>query len=85
MKCVILLVLILSVFSQKGQPSRFERVYRECSNSECKDRQNDDNCIYTCMNRNCYENIYSNYLLELGEINQELKNKFEKCFNSKKL
>jgi hypothetical protein len=85
MKLVIISALLVSVFlNQKGQPSRFERIYRECSSNECKERVNDDNCIYNCMSKNCYETIYENYLLEYGEINQELKSKFEKCFNANK-
>jgi hypothetical protein len=85
MKFYIFLILLIPFIlsNSKHQPSKFDRSYRDCSNNDCKNRPYDDNCIFNCMDSKCYEKIYSNYLLEFGEINQELKNSFDKCFYGK--
>ena len=85
MKIFIYLFLNITLIlcNSKNQPSKFDRTYRDCINNECKNKQYDDNCVFKCMDSKCYEKIYSNYLLEFGEINLELKNLFDKCFYGK--
>jgi hypothetical protein len=81
------IALIIFLFSQistnnkaNQHLTRFEKAYKTCNEGQCKERPFDENCILSCISEKCYSEIYSNYLLEYGEINAELKNKFEKCF-----
>ena len=87
MKILILvflfIILHLNSCNKQGQTSRFDRHYRDCGNGQCQFRVNDDACVYKWMDSGCYEKIYGNYLLEFGEVNNELKKEFENCFNAK--
>jgi hypothetical protein len=80
---VFLLILINTWHCNKNKSvSRFDRVYNECKNSECKYRQHDEDCIYKCISKSCYEKLFFDFIFELGEIiNNEIKSKFENCFN----
>lgn len=80
---IIFTMLIILVHSNNKNKatSKFDRSYIECKNSRCQNRPNDESCILICVSENCYKEIYGNYLLEYGEINYELKNQFEQCFN----
>jgi hypothetical protein len=84
----LFIYLIGFIYSNnKNKMSRFERLIKECSQTiQCSNRSNDDDCIYKCLNKECYEEIIekNNILIEYGEVNLELKKKFEKCFNEKK-
>lgn len=67
---------------QKGQ-SKFERRYRECSSTTmCMNRPNDEDCVYKCASPECYDELIKNpdLLVEFGEVNNEFKKSFEKCF-----
>ena len=69
--------------SYKGQ-SRLERKYTECqSTPRCSYRSNDEECLYKCVNEQCYNEliIEKGLLLEYGEINREFKREFEECTN----
>ena len=94
---VYILVLILSFYlinSKRNNPnqvhkgqSRLERKYIECqSTPRCTSRINDEECIYKCMNEECYNEliIKKNFLLEFGEINKEFRKAFDDCCNKGK-
>ena len=68
----------------KTSGSKYDRAYSKCKSGDCSTRPNDEACIMKCISEECYEQIYGEYLLEYGEVNYELKNKFENCFNSQK-
>ena len=83
---IFVLLICISKFTmnnKSGQTSRFDKSYRDCRSSQCQFRSNDDNCNYRCMEQECYDKIYGNYLLEFGEINIDMKKEFENCFNLK--
>ena len=68
--------------NQKGQ-GRFDRKFKECQGSTtCSARTNDEDCIYKCINKECYEEMVekNEYLLEFGEINPDFKKAFDKCY-----
>ena len=68
--------------NQKGQ-GRFDRKYKECQSSTlCASRSNDDDCIYKCISKECYEEMIekNEFLLEFGEINKDFKKAFDKCY-----
>ena len=80
---IIFCLFFQLIFSNKNKGvSKFERFYNECKATECSSRINDENCVFECISKHCYNQIFENYLLELGEVNTELKSKFEACFNS---
>jgi hypothetical protein len=81
---IFLVVIVVNQSKHQQNLTKFEKTYKSCSDNQCKERQNDEACIFICMNRACFEQVYENYLLEYGEVNTELKNKFEKCFNANK-
>ena len=87
-KIIFFIYLIGFVFSNsKNKMSKFERLMKECSQTiQCSNRANDDDCIYKCVNKECYEEIIekNNIIIEYGEVNLELKKTFEKCFKNKK-
>lgn len=73
--------------NNKNKMNKFERLMKECSQTiQCSNRSNDDDCIYKCVSKECYEEIIekNNILIEYGEVNLELKKTFEKCFNDKR-
>ena len=79
----VIFFCVIMIKSKNKQETKFEKIYRECSNTrECKQRLYDENCLLRCVSELCYREIYGNYLLEFGEVNTELKFKFEKCFNT---
>jgi hypothetical protein len=80
-KIILISLVSLSLQNNKNKGSRFDRFYKDCSSSKCAGRSNDDTCVYRCMSEKCFTEIYGNYLLEYGEVNFELKNSFEQCFN----
>jgi hypothetical protein len=82
MKVLIILFTISYILTNKAQNqlTKFEKAFKQCQEGVCKERQNDDNCAFICISQPCYEQVYGNYLLEYGEYNPDLKNKFEKCF-----
>lgn len=89
MKIYILITFIFLTFpfftssnKNKGS-SKFDRHFNECKITECVSRPGDEDCIFLCISKSCYEEIFSNYLIEIGEFNGEMKNKFEACFNNK--
>ena len=68
--------------NQKGQ-GRFDRKFKECQGSTiCVSRSNDDDCIYKCISKECYEEMIekNEYLLEFGIINPDFKKAFDKCY-----
>jgi hypothetical protein len=83
-----IIILILSTFAvsqnnkHKGV-SRFDRHYNECKNNDCISRPGEEDCIFSCISKSCYDQIFSDYLIELGEFMGDIKNKFEACFNAK--
>jgi hypothetical protein len=92
MKILIVLIFIYYIFffcfyivcsNKSGQISKFERLYRDCNNNQCMYKPNDETCVFICMNRECFNKVYGNYMLEYGEINYEMKKEFENCFNLK--
>ena len=84
--CVILLIINICQSNKDKQQSRFDRAYKECSSKgECSNRPNDEGCVLNCISPNCYNQIYGNdYIYVFGEINYELKGKFEGCYNKRK-
>jgi hypothetical protein len=68
----------------KSSGSKYDRAYSKCKSNECSSRSNDEACIFKCVSSQCYEQIYGDYTLEYGEVNYDLKNKFETCFNTQK-
>ena len=82
---LVILALINLVSSNKNkQLTKFERAYNECKNGVCIYRQFDENCILKCISTNCYNQIFSDYLIEFGEVLGDLKYKFENCYNKQK-
>jgi hypothetical protein len=83
---IYILLIIISLALNKGNQnqSKFDKAHRACQDNQCKTRHNDENCVYLCINSECYEQVYGNYLLEFGEYNNDLKNKFEKCYNDRR-
>lgn len=90
MKSILLILLTITALitetnCNKGQ-SQFERMFKECSSTpQCMRRPNDDNCLYQCVNKECYDELIgnTNLLIEYGEIDSELKKTFEKCYGFK--
>jgi hypothetical protein len=78
------IIKFISANKNKNSGSKYDRAYMKCKNGECSTRSNDEACIMKCISDQCHQNIYGNYLLEYGEINYDLKNKFESCFNTHK-
>ena len=79
---IILCIEMITSKNQKGQ-GRFERKFKECQGSTtCSARTNDEDCIYKCINKECYEEMIekNEYLLEFGEINPDFKKAFDKCY-----
>ncbi len=60
--------------------TKYDRIYNHCRINKCNDIGFDDDCIFRCMSSFCYNQVFFNYVLELGEVNLDLKNKFEACF-----
>ena len=80
----ILFIIIenIQLKNQKGQ-GRFDRKFKECQGSTiCVSRSNDDDCIYKCISKECYEEMIekNQFLLEFGEVNNDFKKAFDKCF-----
>ena len=82
---IFLSYAVINANKSKTQTTRFDRGYSKCKSNECSHRSNDDACIIKCISEFCYQQIYGNYLLEYGEVNYELKNKFEICLNLQKI
>ena len=61
--------------------SNFDRIYNDCKTNSCVKKQSDENCIFKCVSESCYQEVLENYLFEFGEINYDLKARFERCFN----
>jgi hypothetical protein len=81
------LVLLVNwfVYTNKNKGlSNFDIKYNDCKSNHCVKRQSDENCIFKCVSEICYEEVLENHLFELGEINYDLKSRFERCFNFKK-
>jgi hypothetical protein len=78
----LLIIQVLTNNKANQHMSKFDKAYKSCNENQCKERSNDENCIFLCINERCHSDIYGNYLLEYGELNPDLKNKFEKCFNN---
>ena len=82
---IFLFFLINFISSNKNkQLTKFERAYNECKNGVCIYRQFDENCLLKCISTNCYSQIFSDYLIEFGEVLGDIKNKFETCYNKQK-
>lgn len=86
--CLILLFFCFVNYSfesknknKKGM-SKFERHYSNCKDNLCRDRKNDDNCIYKCIDNLCYEEILgsSDVYLEYGESDMKVRKLFENCY-----
>ena len=79
----LIFICFTQVNTKNKQETKFERILRECGKTlECKQRYFDENCVFKCISEICYREIYMEYLLEYGELNIELRNRFEKCYNS---
>jgi hypothetical protein len=82
----ILYIFLDFVYSNKNKNSgtKFDRAYNACKKDSCSERSNDDACIFQCISNSCFEQVYSSteYLLEYGEMNYEMKSKFESCSNN---
>ena len=76
---VMFFFILIKEFYCKNQ-NRFDLRNKECKNSICKKQDQDESCIYICISKKCYQEIYKNYLFELGESNYDKKLEFEKCF-----
>jgi hypothetical protein len=78
--------------------ARFDKAFNYCSGEEnqrnsytnelnhdsiCKGKPFDYNCIFKCMNLECYNDIYSHQPLEFGEMDYPKRSNFEKCFLAK--
>ncbi len=73
--------------NNRNKMNKFERLMKECSQTiQCSNRSNDDDCIYKCVSKECYEEIIekNNILIEYGEVYLQLKKTFETCFNDKR-
>jgi hypothetical protein len=80
---VTLVFLFPLIFSNKSKTvTKYDRYNNECKQSECINRPSDEDCIFKCISKSCYEKILGNYLFELGEVNTDIKHRFESCFNS---
>jgi len=66
----------------KGNISKLEKVYKECSDSTCFYRKFDESCIYSCISLKCFKLIYDkeDYILEFGEFDFDKKSEFERCY-----
>ena len=77
MKYKIFLFIYLIGFiccNNKNKMNKFERLMKECSQTiQCSNRSNDDDCIYKCVSKECYEEIIekNNNIIEYGEVNLE--------------
>ena len=86
MKYKIFLFIYLIGFiccNNKNKMNKFERLMKECSQTiQCSNRSNDDDCIYKCISKDCYEEMIekNQFLLEFGEVNNDFKKAFDKCF-----
>lgn len=81
---IIVVIDIISTNKHKNSGSKYDRAYAKCKTGDCSYRSNDEACIMRCISQECYQEIYGDYLLEYGEINYELKNRFESCVNKQK-
>jgi hypothetical protein len=93
MQIFSILIYVITIFGligmkeankNKSSGSKYDRAYSKCKSSECSTRSNDEACIFKCVSAPCYEQIYGDYTLEYGEVNYDLKNRFESCFNTQK-
>lgn len=81
----IVFILFWFTYSNKNKGlSNFDRKYNDCKSNECVKRQSDENCIFNCVSNICYQEVIENYIYEFGEINYDLKSRFERCFNFQK-
>ncbi len=84
--CVIIGIFTISLQSKNSKNkkgmSKFERHYNSCKENFCKERKIDDNCIYKCIDSECYKEIFSeqNIYLEYGESDMRLRKLFENCY-----
>ena len=84
--CFLSFLLVAECKGNSKGIGKFERKFRECSSSgQCNSRSNDNNCVYKCVNKDCYTELIEGpkKLLEFGEVDNEFKKSFEKCFNYK--
>jgi hypothetical protein len=79
---LILFFIFINANKNKGQ-SKFDKHWKDCTGSdECKNRPNDDACVYSCISDICYKEVFgTEYFIEYGEVNFDLKSKFESCYN----
>ncbi len=77
---VLLNNIPLGLTNKNHGSTKYDRTYNHCRINKCNDISFDDDCIFRCMSSFCYSQVFFNYVLELGELNLDLKNKFEACF-----
>jgi hypothetical protein len=86
--CVFLFIFIfflpLCLSNKSKSMSKYDRYYNECKIKDCNYRAGDEDCIFQCISKYCYNQVIGNYLFELGEVNTDIKNRFEACFNALK-
>ncbi len=84
--CLLIFVLLQPFFicNKNKSMSKYDRYYNECKIKDCNYRSADEDCILLCISKYCYDQVIGNYLLELGEVNTDIKNRFEACFNALK-
>ena len=70
-------------YSRSGQnENRFKAQSNKCEfKTDCADLSSADkkNCIYSCISKKCYDEIYASDPLEEGEIDQRF-NSFKGCY-----
>jgi len=88
MKCLNLIIFSLlaaNLFETKNKSNtKYDRLYNECKNTGCKNRQQDEDCIFRCISTSCYHKIFSEYILEYGEANYEFKSLIQNRVNFSK-
>ncbi len=79
---LIAIVIREVLLNTKRGNAKFDKAYRDCSGSqsECGKFNENENCVYKCMSLDCYNQVYGDYILEMGEMHFDLKKKFEKCY-----
>jgi len=85
---VIMLISLITISIQskynknKKSMSKFEQNYNSCKDNKCKERKYDDNCIYKCIDSQCYKELFTeqNIYLEYGETDIRLRKLLENCY-----
>lgn len=65
----------------KKNMSKYEKHYNSVKEGLCSNRKYDDNCIFKNMSEGCYNQVFD-YIIEYGEVDTKLRNRFELCYQN---